>query len=72
MGAARISATLRKLRRTRKRRVHLSEPDDPAEELTARAFVPPFSERVTTQQTVPPQSSRELRRETEVSLHRKT
>ena len=49
-GAARISATLRELLRTRKRRVHSSDRGSPAEELTARAFVPPSSDRVASQQ----------------------
>jgi hypothetical protein len=41
---------LRELLRTRKRRVHSSDPADPGEELTARAFVPPSNDRVTSQQ----------------------
>jgi hypothetical protein len=49
-GAVRISPTLRELLRTRKRRVHSSDPAGPAEELTARAFVPPSNDRVTSQQ----------------------
>jgi hypothetical protein len=50
-GAVRISETLRELLRTRKRRVHSSDPGGPAEELTARAFVPPSNDRVASQQT---------------------
>jgi hypothetical protein len=42
---------LRELLRTRKRRVHSSDPGGPAEEFTAREFVPPSSERVASQHT---------------------
>jgi hypothetical protein len=42
---------LREFLRTRKRRVHSSDPGLPAKESTARALVPPSSERVASQQS---------------------